>query len=261
MLEALILGIVQGITEFLPISSTAHLILLPWFFKWGGDLNTLTFALALHAGTLFSLVICFWRDWVEMLTSKRRLFYLIIIASIPAGVSGLIFHDAIESSLRSPYIISIALVVIGIVMLLSEKMNKKRGIDNRGIDKLNIYDAILIGFSQAVALIPGVSRSGITISAGLLRGLDRSSSARFSFLLSTPVIGGATLLHAKKMLTTGTEHYNLDLFMAGFAASAITGFLAIKFLMSFFKKYSLNVFVYYRFFLAAVILSGLWLKI
>lgn len=256
MIEALILGIVQGITEFLPVSSTAHLILLPWFFKWGGDLDTLTFALALHAGTLLALVICFWRDWIDMLTNRRRLFSLIIIASIPAGVAGLLFHDFIESSLRSPYIICIALVVIGVVMLLSEKMNK-----NRGIDKLNVCDAIVIGLSQAVALIPGVSRSGITISAGLFRGLDRSSSARFSFLLSTPVIGGATLLHAKKMVTTGAAHYNLELFMAGFAASAITGFLAIKFLMSFFKKYSLNAFVYYRFFLAAVILSGLWLKI
>lgn len=256
MIEALILGIVQGITEFLPVSSTAHLILLPWFFKWGGDLDTLTFALALHAGTLLALVICFWRDWIDMLTNRRRLFSLIIIASIPAGVAGLLFHDFIESSLRSPYIICIALVVIGVVMLLSEKMNK-----NRDIDKLNVCDAIVIGLSQAVALIPGVSRSGITISAGLFRGLDRSSSARFSFLLSTPVIGGATLLHAKKMVTTGAAHYNLELFMAGFAASAITGFLAIKFLMSFFKKYSLNAFVYYRFFLAAVILSGLWLKI
>ncbi len=261
MLEALILGIVQGITEFLPISSTAHLILLPWFFKWGGDLDTLTFALALHAGTLLSLVICFWRDWIEMLKNRRRLFSLIIIASVPAGGAGLIFHDAIESGLRSPYIICIALVVVGLVMLLSEKTYKQRRADNRGIEELNIYDAVVIGFSQAVALIPGVSRSGITISAGLFRGLDRSSSARFSFLLSTPVIAGATLLHLKKMMGAGAEQYDLDLFMAGFAASAVTGFASIKFLMSFFKKYSLNVFVYYRFLLAAVILSGIWLKI
>lgn len=256
MLEALILGIVQGITEFFPVSSTAHLILLPWFFKWGGDLDTLTFDVALHAGTLLALVICFWKDWIEMLTTKRRLFSLIIIASIPAGVAGVLFNDIIESSLRSPYIISISLIVIGIVMFLSEKMYKHRSIEN-----LNIYDAIVIGFSQAAALIPGVSRSGITISAGLFRGIDRSSSARFSFLLSTPIIAGATLLHAKKMLATGTNNYNLDLFMIGFAASAITGFAAIKFLMGFFKKYSLNTFVYYRFFLAAVIILGLWLKI
>jgi undecaprenyl-diphosphatase len=255
MIEALILGIVQGITEFFPVSSTAHLILFPWFFKWGGDLDTLTFDVALHAGTLLSLVLCFWKDWVEMLTSKRRLFYLIIIASIPAGVAGFFFNDIIEESLRSPYIISIALIVGGFVMLLSERMFKHRSIEN-----VKLPDAVLIGFSQALALIPGVSRSGITISAGLFRGLDRSSSARFSFLLSTPIIAGATLLHAKKMMT-GAEHYHLDLFMIGFAASSITGFAAIRFLMSFFKKYTLNTFVYYRFFLAAVIISGIWLRI
>jgi undecaprenyl-diphosphatase len=176
MIEALILGIVQGITEFFPVSSTAHLILFPWFFKWGGDLDTLTFDVALHAGTLLSLVLCFWRDWVEMLISKRRLFYLIIIASIPAGVAGFFFNDIIEESLRSPYIISVSLIVVGVVMLLSERMFKHRSIEN-----LKLPDAVAIGFSQALALIPGVSRSGITISAGLFRGLDRSSAARFSF--------------------------------------------------------------------------------
>jgi len=131
---------------------------------------------------------------------------------------------------------------------------------HRSIENLNLIDAVVIGLSQAVALVPGVSRSGITISAGLFRGLDRSSAARFSFLLSTPTIAGATLLHAKKMMT-GTAHYDLNLFMVGVAASAITGYAAIRFLMGFFRKYSLNAFVYYRFFLAAVIISGIWLKI
>jgi undecaprenyl-diphosphatase len=255
MIEALILGIVQGVTEFFPVSSTAHLILLPWFFKWGGDLDTLTFDVALHAGTLLALILCFWRDWIEMLTIKRRLFFLIIIASIPAGIAGVLFNDVIEKSLRSPYIISIALVAGGIIMFLSEKIFKHRSLEN-----LKLSDALIIGLSQAVALVPGVSRSGITISAGLFRGLDRSSSARFSFLLSTPIIAGATLLHAKKMMT-GTDHYNLDLFIIGFTASALTGYAAIRFLISFFRKYSLNAFVYYRFFLAAVIISGIWLKI
>lgn len=169
MIEALILGIVQGITEFLPVSSTAHLILLPWFFKWGGDLDTLTFDVALHAGTLLALILCFWRDWIEMLTSRRRLFFLIIVASVPAGIAGVLFNDVIEKSLRSPYIISISLIVIGIVMFISEKMFKHRSIEN-----LKLSDAVVIGLSQAVALVPGVSRSGITISAGLFRGLDRS---------------------------------------------------------------------------------------
>jgi undecaprenyl-diphosphatase len=254
MLESLILGIVQGLTEFFPVSSTAHLVLLPWFFKWGGDLNTLTFAVALHAGTLAALIFCFWRDWIEMLMHKRRLFYLIIAASVPAGIAGFLFNDYIEQTLRSPLIISLALVAVGVFMFFSEKIIKRRNNDN-----LNLSDAIVIGFAQALALIPGVSRSGITISAGLFRGIDRSSSARFSFLLSTPVIGGAVLLHGWKMMN-GPAHYDLNLFLIGFAASAIAGFGAIKFLMSFLKKYSLNLFVYYRFLLAAVIL-GVWLKI
>ena len=255
MIEALILGIVQGVTEFFPVSSTAHLILLPWFFKWGGDLDTLTFDVALHGGTLLALVLCFWRDWIEMLMHKRRLFYLIILASIPAGGVGFFFNDFVEESLRSPYIISLTLILGGIVMFLSEKMLK-----NRSLEDLNLPDAVVIGIAQAIALIPGVSRSGITISAGLFRGLDRSSSARFSFLLSTPIIAGATLLHAKKMMT-GNANYDLNLFMVGVAASAITGYTAIRFLMSFFRKYSLNAFVYYRFLLAAVIIAGIWLKI
>jgi len=255
MIEAFILGIVQGLTEFLPVSSTAHLILFPWFFKWGGDLNTLTFDVALHAGTLVALILCFWRDWIEMLMHKRRLLYLIILASVPAGGVGFFLNDFVEESLRTPYIISVALVLGGIVMFLSEKMFKHRSIEN-----LSPPDAVVIGISQAIALVPGVSRSGITISAGLFRGFDRSSSARFSFLLSTPIIAGAVLLHAGKMMT-GTLHYDFSLFMTGFAASAVTGFAAIKFLMNFFRKYSLNAFVYYRFFLAAVIIAGIWLKI
>lgn len=255
MIEALILGIVQGITEFFPVSSTAHLILLPWFFKWGGDLDTLTFDVALHGGTLLALVLCFWRDWFEMLMHKRRLFYLIILASVPAGVAGFFLNDFVEESLRSPYIISVALVLGGIVMFLSEKIVK-----HRSLEDLDLPDAVVIGISQAIALIPGVSRSGITISAGLFRGLDRSSSARFSFLLSTPIIAGATLLHAKKMMT-GPANYDPDLFLFGIAASAVTGYAAIRFLMSFFRKYSLNAFVYYRFLLAAVIIAGIWLKI
>lgn len=254
MIEALILGIVQGITEFFPISSTAHLILFPWFFGWGGDLNTLTFDVALHAGTLLSLILCFWRDWLDMVRNNRRLLLLIMLASVPAGTAGFLFNDIIEERLRSPLVISIALVVFSFVMYFSEKVFK-----HKSIETITISDAIVIGLAQAVALVPGVSRSGITISAGLFRGLDRTSSARFSFLLSTPIIAGATLLHGRKLLA-GDMDYNLGLFTVGFAASAFTGLAAITFLMSFFRKYSLNVFVYYRFLLALVIISGIWLK-
>jgi undecaprenyl-diphosphatase len=254
MIEAMILGIVQGLTEFLPVSSTAHLILLPWFFHWTGELDTLTFDVALHAGTLLSLVICFWKDWIELVLHKHKLFMLIVMASVPAGIAGVLLGDLIEHALRSPLVIAVSLVVFGSVMLVAEKMNKTRTVDN-----INITDAFMIGLAQAVALIPGVSRSGITISAGLFRGLEREASARFSFLLSTPVIAGATLLHARKLLKTGVDH-NMSLFLIGFVAAAVSGFAAITLLMRFLKKHPLNAFAYYRFGLAAVILAGIWLR-
>ena len=254
MLEAIILGVVQGITEFLPVSSTAHLILFPWFFNWSGEVDTLTFDVALHAGTLFALLLCFWRDWMELVSKKQRMLGLIILASIPAGVTGFLFNDLIENSLRSPFIISMMLIAVGVVMLVAEKSYKYKGIESTGLK-----DALVIGIAQAVAIVPGVSRSGITISAGLFRGFEREASARFSFLLSTPIIGGATLLHFKKALGSPANH-DLQLFSVGLISSFITGIIAIKFLLHFLKKYPLNLFVYYRFVLSAVIIAGIWLK-
>ena len=254
MFEALVLGIVQGLTEFLPVSSTAHLILFPWFFHWRGEIDSLTFDVALHAGTLLALMICFWKDWLDILLRKQRLLLLIIVASIPAGVAGLLLEHMVESRFRIPSVIGVSLIVIGIFMLVSEKAYQ-----HRKIDDLRVLDAVVIGISQAVALVPGVSRSGITISTGLLRGVERESAARFSFLLSTPVIAGAVLLHLKKMMT-GAEVHNISLFAIGCSVSAITGLAAIKFLMNYLKKRPINIFAYYRFGLAAVIILGIWLK-
>ncbi len=254
MFEALILGIVQGLTEFLPVSSTAHLILFPWFFHWRGEIDSLTFDLALHAGTLVALLMCFWRDWLDIVLRKQKLLLLIIVASIPAGIAGLLLEHMVESRFRIPSVISASLVVIGIFMLLSERARKQRKVEDIGL-----LDAVVIGVSQAVALIPGVSRSGITISTGLSMGIEREAAARFSFLLSTPVIGGAVLLHARKMISGGESH-NVQLFIVGFAASAVTGLAAIKFLMNYLKKHPVNIFAYYRFILAAVIIFGIWLK-
>jgi undecaprenyl-diphosphatase len=254
MIEALILGIVQGITEFLPVSSTAHLILFPWFFNWGGEVDSLTFDISLHAGTLLALLLCFRKDWITLITKKQRLFVLIILASIPAGVAGFLLNDVAEKYLRKPLLISFTLIAVGIVMLLAEKMYKYKSIEQTGLK-----DAIIIGIAQAIAVIPGVSRSGITISAGLFRGLEREASARFSFLLSTPIIGGATLLHLRKAFL-GHENHDIRLFAIGFIASFITGFMAIKFLLNFLRKYPLTLFVYYRFALSLVIIAGIWLK-
>lgn len=254
MFEAIILGIVQGITEFLPVSSTAHLILFPWFFGWKGAVDSLTFDVALHAGTLLALIGCFWKDWIEIFLRKRRLLLFLVIATIPAGLAGILFKHAIEGSLRSPLIISITLILFGIVMLFSERMKK-----DRTVKDVKISDALVIGISQAVALIPGVSRSGITISAGLFMGLKREESARFSFLLSTPVVLGAVLLEGRKLLLS-PDNYDLNLFLAGLIASAISGLLAIRFLLYFFRRHPLNIFVYYRFVLAVIIIGGIWLK-
>ncbi|MBI5102475.1 MAG: undecaprenyl-diphosphate phosphatase [Nitrospirae bacterium] len=254
MSEAIILGVIQGLTEFLPVSSTAHLVILPWFFRWEGQLNSLTFDIALHAGTLAALLLCFWRDWADMALRKRRLLLLLILASVPAGIAGILLHDLVETGLRSPYIISAALVLGGIYMLISEKLLR-----HKKLDDISAMDALMIGLSQAVALVPGVSRSGITISTGLMRGVEREAAARFSFLLSTPVVGGAVVLHGRKVITEDLP-YDLNMLLAGFAASAITGFVAIKFLMGFFKKHPLDIFVYYRFALAAFIIAGIWLR-
>lgn len=254
MLEALILGVVQGITEFLPVSSTAHLILFPWFFNWSGEVDTLTFDVALHAGTLLALILYFWRNWLELIFKKQRLFGLILVASIPAGIAGFFLNDIAENDLRKPQIISIMLIAVGFIMLIAEKANK-----HKDIEKTGFKDAVIIGIAQAIAIIPGVSRSGITISAGLFRGFEREAAARFSFLLSTPLIAGATLLHLKKLMATHNSH-NVQLFTIGLIASSITGFIAIKFLLNFLKKYPLNLFVYYRFILSVVIIAGIWLK-
>lgn len=254
MIEAIILGIVQGVTEFLPVSSTAHLILFPWFFNWSGEVNTLTFDVALHAGTLLALLLCFWRDWINLILKKQRLFGLIVFASIPAGAAGFLLNDIVEKSLRNPLLISLMLIVVGFIMLVAEKAYKFKD-----MEKTSMKDAIIIGIAQAIAIIPGVSRSGITISAGLFRGFEREASARFSFLLSTPLIAGATLLHFKEAFMSQGNH-DLQLFATGIITSFITGLIAIKFLLSFLKKYPMNLFVYYRFMLAVVIIAGIWLK-
>ncbi len=244
--KAIFLGIVQGITEFFPVSSTAHLILFPWFFHWSGEVNTLTFDVTLHAGTLAALLLCFYRDWLHMLSKDRKMFLFIMAATVPAGAAGALFGDIVEHTLRSPLVIAFSTVLFGILMLIAERYNR------RSKERTSFSDSLIIGIAQAIALIPGVSRSGVTITAGLFRNLTRESAARFSFLLSMPVIGGATLLEGRKLLKS-PEQYNLDVFAPGFFAAFISGFFAIKSLLYFLKKYPLNVFAYYRFFLAAVI--------
>jgi len=253
MLAAIILGVVQGLTEFLPVSSTAHLVVLPWFMKWEGSLNTLAFDVALHAGTLVSLLVVFGKDLAEMLSGRRRLLLLLVVGTVPAGAAGLLLEDYVSGSLRQPWVISFALVFFGAVMYYAERFGK-----DKKIEKMTLADSIAVGLAQAVALVPGTSRSGITIAAGLVRGVKREEAAKFSFLLSIPVVAGATILEGRKLFA-GVESADLSLAVAGFVSSMLTGFLAIKFMLGYLRSHNMNAFVIYRFALAGVIMGWIWL--
>jgi undecaprenyl-diphosphatase len=256
MFEAIILGIIQGLTEFIPVSSSAHLILFPWFFKWGGTVDTLSFDVALHFGTLLALLIYFRKDWIDILKTipqKDGMIWKIFLATIPAGVAGVLLHDWIEQT-RSPLLIAFTLSIVSVLMILSERNYNES--QRTGIERINLNSAMFIGVAQAFALIPGVSRSGITIVAGLTRNLKRDASARFSFLLGTPAIAGASLIEAKNLV--GSEDININIFITGIVISAIVGYAAIKYLILFLQRYSLRSFAYYRFFLAFVIILSIW---
>ena len=262
MIEAVILGIVQGVTEFLPISSSAHLVLVPWMFKWQGTLiDSLNFDVALHAGTLVAILVYFRRDWLDLLkkfftgfrdgtwkTGEGRMVWFIVLATIPAGVLGMKFEHVVEESFRDPLLISASLLVISVVMWASDRYSKRAA----GLDHMTLGHALFIGFAQALALVPGVSRSGITISAGLMAGYRREDAARFSFLLSTPVIAGAALLKLSKLHLAKGEALPFGL---GVAFSTIVGYLCIKFLLRYLERHSLNIFVWYRLALVVVVIT------
>jgi undecaprenyl-diphosphatase len=262
--EAIILGIVQGFTEFLPISSSAHLILLPWMFGWQGTLvDSLNFDVALHAGTLVAILAFFWRDWFNLFgkfftgikdgtwkTNEGRLVWFIFLATIPAGILGLKYEHVVEESFRNPLLIAGALAVISVVMWAADRYSAKIA----GLGQMSLGHAIFIGFAQSLALLPGVSRSGITIIAGLVAGYTRESAARFSFLLSTPVIAGAAILKLHKL---HLADYELLPFVLGTAFSAIVGYLCIKYLLQYLNRHSLNLFVWYRLALVGAVVA-LW---
>ncbi len=258
MFEAIILGILQGLTEFIPVSSSAHLILIPWFFNWQGIVNSLSFNVALHFGTLLALLLYFRTDWIELIKSvqqKDSILWKIVIGSFPAAFAGILLHDWIENN-RSPVLIAFTLCLVSVFMILAERNYHK--IERTGMDKINVKTALLIGIAQAFALIPGVSRSGITIVAGLTRGMNRAEAARFSFLLGTPIVAGASLLEVNNIMNKG--HLDFDIFIAGITVSACVGYIVIKYLIVFLQKYSLRPFAYYRFLLAFVIIISLWIS-
>lgn len=261
--QAIVLAIVQGLTEFLPVSSTAHLVLFPWFVGWKDP--GLTFDVALHAGTLIAVFIYFWRMWVEMIAAaagigdssrpevrqNRLLFWLLVIGTIPAGIAGLLFEKQAESSFRTPLVIGIALIVVGLIMWWGEAVTR----DNESLKEVSLADAIIVGIAQAFAVIPGVSRSGSTMTAGLFRNMKRETAARFSFLLSTPIIAGAAL---KKGLEIRHEGLPADMrmpFLVGIIVSAIVGYIVIGWLIRYLEHRTFKVFVIYRVALGVVVLA------
>jgi undecaprenyl-diphosphatase len=256
MFEAIILGIIQGLTEFIPVSSSAHLIIAPWFFRWQGIVNTLSFDVALHFGTLLALLVYFRRDWVDLIKNipqKDGMIWKLAIGTIPAGIIGTLFHDWIANN-RNPLFIAFTLSFVSVLMIMSERNYNES--QRTGLEGINFKNALFIGVAQAFALIPGVSRSGITIVAGLVKGLKRADAARFSFLLGTPAVAGASLLEARNLI--GAERIEIDIFIAGITIAAVTGYIAIKYLLIFLQRHSLKPFAYYRFLLAFVIIISIW---
>jgi undecaprenyl-diphosphatase len=265
VLQALVMGIVQGLTEFLPISSSGHLILVPWLFGWTDSfIESLAFSVVLHGGTLAALLVYFRDDWRRLIPAglatlrhrsfgddpDRRLAWLLVASTIPAAIAALLFNDVIEASVRQAGLVALMLVIGAAILWIADKWGPR----THTIDRLAFRGAIGIGAAQALALVPGVSRSGISMSAALFAGLDRADAARYSFLMATPITAMAVAYESVKLLrgeVGGAEPVTL---IVGVVASFVSGILAISFLLRYLRTRSFNIFVAYRLVLAGVIL-------
>jgi undecaprenyl-diphosphatase len=257
LLQAIVLGIVQGATEFIPVSSSGHLVIVPWLFGW--ERPGLLFDTVLHWGTLISIFAVFWRTFVDMIAASirsifqrsladpnARLGWYIVVGTIPAAVLGLLFSDFVEDLFHSPAVAGFFLLVTALLLAGSEQMAKRMQL-RKTTQTLTWTDAVIIGLAQAAALAPGVSRSGSTIAAGLARNINRESAARFSFLLGTPAFLGAGLLQVGKALSTdpATFYAQIPILAVGLVVSAVTGFLAIRFMLAYLRNHTLYVFASY----------------
>ncbi len=270
VLQALVMGIVQGLTEFLPVSSSGHLVVVPFLFGWDDPfLNSLAFSVMLHLGTLVALLAYFRDDWLRLIPAglaavrdrsfrsdpDRRLAGLLVASTIPAALVGVVFNDLIENEFRHVGLVAVMLVVGGAILFVADRVGRR----SRAIADITFPVAIGIGAAQALALIPGISRSGISISAGRLAGLDREAAARFAFLMATPITAGAGLFEARKLLAgeAGVQIV-LEPMLVGMVAALLSGLVAIHFMLRYLRTRSLDVFVWYRLGLAAVVLV-VWL--
>ena len=259
ILQSLILGIIQGLTELLPISSSGHLEIIPWLFNWTSDPNFEAafegFDVALHFGTFLAIAIFFFKDWINLIvggfnqvvkkkkTQEGKMFWYLVIATIPGGIIGLLLDTFAGDILKKPIIIAIALMVMGIILYFVDKKSKS----TTDYEHMTFKQTFLIGLSQCLAFIPGVSRSGITMTAGRAMGVDRTSAARYSFMLSAPIVFAATIFKIKDFV------FNLSFFI-GVLASFIVGIIVIKWLLKFLQKGSFKIFAIYRVIFGLIIL-------
>ena len=256
--QSFILGIIQGITEFLPISSTAHLVLVPWLFSWNDE--GLPFNIALHLGSLIAILIYFRQDWKRIISefikctlkgsykdsTDGRLGFFLVIGTIPGVISGILLESYAAGILRNPLSIATALALFGLFLYIADRKTS----NEKEIKDMDLKDCLFFGIAQAFAIIPGVSRSGVAATGGLLRNFKREEAARFSFLLGAPIIAGATVFEARHFTT---EIFKTPAFAVGVASSAVTAYFVIRFLLAFLRKQDYRIFVVYRLFLAVVI--------
>ena len=262
--QVIVLAIVQGLTEFLPVSSTAHMYLTSWLLGWNAE--SLTFDIALHIGTLLAVLIYFFRDWLQIvghglgmgygrdpeLKHNRAMLWLLVIGSIPVGVLGFLFNKQAETTWRNPFVMATMLITVGTLMWWADRAGKRE----RHLAALNLGDTVIVGAAQALAIVPGTSRSGVTISAGLFRNLNREAAARFSFLLSTPAIGGAAAKALYDLYKHGGIPHDMRMaFVIGVALSAVVGFIVIAWFLRFLQRNTLLFFVYYRVIFGIIVLA------
>lgn len=260
IIQALILGVIQGLTELLPISSSAHLTIIPWMFGWTNSeifkLDFEAFDVALHFGTLLAIAIFFAKDWIALIkggykqvvkkekTFEGKMFWYLVIATIPGGIIGFVLDKFVGNKLETPIIIALALIVMGIMLYIVDKKAKS----NIEYEKMTLKQTFLIGLSQCLAFIPGVSRSGITMTTGRIMGIKRESVAKYSFLLSTPIVFAATVLKFKDFV------FSIPFFVGVFV-SFIVGIFVIQFLLQYLKKGSFRIFAIYRIIFGIIIIA------
>jgi len=261
--QAIVLAIIQGLAEFLPISSSAHLVIVPDLLHWKDP--GLSFDVALHLGTLVAVLVYFFRDWVQVILNgigisyrgarpdenSRSLLWLLILGTIPGALAGFKFEKYADQSLRSPFIIGACMILFGLLMWFADKASTAR----TGLDQLTGFDAVTVGIAQAFAIIPGVSRSGITLTAARFRGFGREAAARFSFLLSTPIIAGAAAKKAWDLHKDGLPEDMKIPYIVGIAVSAVVGLAVIAFFMKYLRHNSLTIFVWYRILFGIIVIA------